>query len=204
MQKHNVNLPIIVTARHMDVTEAIRDYAHKKVESLHLDYPRIIEAKVILDVQNHRHQIAEIILFCADHIVIEVKSTSEDVYASIDESIAKIARRMRKYKTRLLKNHRPRKEGSIGSIRHLEEHVFHQEAVHAEEDHLEPSYVHKEAYKIRPLYADEAIMDLEISDRPFVLFHNQQTHRLAILFRRKDGDYGLVEPEVATANGSVK
>ncbi len=192
MQKHNVNLPIIVTGRHVDITEAIRDYAHKKVESLHLDYPRIIEAKIILDVQQHR-QIAEIILFCADHIVIEVKSTTEDIYSAIDESIAKIARRMRKYKTRLLKSHRPRKDGSI---RHIEEQVFHSEVLHTtEEDHVEPAYVHAEKYKVRPLYTDEAIMDLELSDRPFIVFHNQKTHKLAIMFRRKDGDYGLIEPE---------
>ncbi len=205
MQKHNVNLPVIVTARHMEVTDAIRDYAHKKIESLHLDYPRIIEAKIILDVQNHHRHIAEIILFCADHIHIEVKSTTEDIYASIDESAAKIARRMRKFKTRLLRNHRPRQNGSI---RHIEEQVYHQEVVHTTEtDHIEPAYVHKEPYKVRPLYADEAIMDLEMSDRNFVLFHNQKTHRLAILFRRKDGDYGLIEPEDPAAakatNGSA-
>jgi putative sigma-54 modulation protein len=191
MQKHNVNLPIVVTGRHLEITEAIRDYAHKKIEGLHLDYPRIIEAKVVLDVQHHR-QIAEIILFCADHIVIEVKSTTEDIYASIDESIAKIARRMRKFKTRLLKSHRPRKDGSI---RHIEEKVIHAEAIHTEEEHVETSYVHNEKYKVRPLYTDEAIMDLELSDRPFVVFHNQASHKLAILFRRKDGDYGLIEPE---------
>ncbi len=191
MQKHNVNLPIVVTGRHLDITEAIREYAHKKIEGLHLDYPRIIEAKVILDVQHHR-QIAEIILFCADHIVIEVKSTTEDIYASIDESISKIARRMRKFKTRLLKSHRPRKDGSI---RHIEEKVIHAEAIYTEEEHVEHSYVHKEKYKVRPLYTDEAIMDLELSDRPFVVFHNQASHKLTILFRRKDGDYGLIEPE---------
>ena len=192
MQKHNVNLPIIITGRHIEITEAIREYAHKKIESLHLDYPRIIEAKIILDVQHHR-QIAEIILFCADHIVIEVKSTTDDIYSAIDESIAKIARRMRKYKTRLLKSHRPRKDGSI---RHIEEQVFHAEVLHTtEEDHVEPAYIHAEKYKVRPLFADEAIMDLELSDRPFVIFHNQKTHKLAIMFRRKDGDYGLVEPE---------
>jgi putative sigma-54 modulation protein len=191
MQKHNVNLPIVITGRHVEITDAIREYAHKKIDSLHLDYPRIIEAKVILDVQQHR-QIAEIILFCANHIVIEVKSTTEDIYASIDESLSKIARRMRKFKTRLLKSHRPRKEGSI---RHIEEHVFHQESVQQEDEHVQPSYVHAEKYKIRPLYADEAIVDLEMSDRPFILFRNQQTHKLAILFRRKDGDFGLIEPE---------
>jgi len=192
MQKHNVNLPIVVTGRHIEITEAIRDYSHKKIESLHLDYPRIIEAKVILDVEHHR-QIAEIILFCADHIHIEVKSTTEDIYASIDESIAKIARRMRKFKTRLLKSHRPRKDGSI---RHLEEKVFNSDDLqHSEEEDVAHSYVHQEQYKVRPLYPDEAIMDLEISDRPFVVFHNQKTHKLAIMFRRKDGDYGLIEPD---------
>ena len=191
MQKHNVNLPIIVTGRHVEITEAIRDYAHKKIEGLHLDYPRIIEAKVVLDVE-HNRQIAEIILFCANHIVIEVKSTTEDIYASIDESISKIARRMRKFKTRLLRSHRPRKEGSI---RHLEQHVFHADDLHSEEENVEASYVHKEPYKVRPLYPDEAIMDLEMSANPFVVFHNQTTHKLAIMFRRKDGEYGLIEPE---------
>lgn len=192
MQVHNKNLPIVVTGRHVEVTDAIRDYAHKKIEGLHLDYPRIIEAKVVLDVQNHHLQMAEIILFCANHIVIEVKSVTEDIYSSIDESIAKIARRMRKYKTRLLKNHRPRKDGSI---RHLEQKVFHVDDLHIEDDHVPHAYVHKEPYKVRPLYPDEAIMDLEISDRPFIVFHNQQSHKLAVMFRRPDGEYGLVEPE---------
>lgn len=191
MQIHNVNLPIVVTGRHIEITDAIREYSHKKIEGLHLDYPRIIEAKIILDVEHHR-QIAEIILFCADHIHIEVKSTTEDIYASIDESISKIARRMRKFKTRLLKSHRPRKDGSI---RHLEQKVFHADDLHGELETVEHSYIHQEHYKVRPLYPDEAIMDLEINDRPFVVFHNQTTHKLAIMFRRKDGEYGLIEPE---------
>lgn len=191
MQVHNVNLPIVVTGRHIEITDAIRDYAHKKIESLHLDYPRIIEAKVILDVE-HNRQIAEIILFCANHIVIEVKSVSEDIYASMDESTAKIARRMRKFKTRLLKNHRPRKNGSI---RHLEQKVFHADDLHREEENIEHSYIHQEKYKVRPLYPDEAIMDLEISQRAFVVFHNEKTNKLAIMWRRPDGEYGLIEPD---------
>ncbi|MCX6854483.1 MAG: ribosome-associated translation inhibitor RaiA [Verrucomicrobia bacterium] len=195
MQKHNVNLPIIITGRHVEITDAIREYATKKIESLHLDYPRIIEAKVILDIEHHR-QIAEIILFCADHIVIEVKSTTEDIYASIDESTSKIARRMRKFKTRLLKSHRPRKNGSI---RHIEEQVFHADDLHGEEETIEAAYVHKEPYKVRPLFPDEAVLDLEMSARPFIVFHNQTTHKLAIMFRRKDGEYGLIEPEDTAA-----
>jgi putative sigma-54 modulation protein len=193
MQTANVNLPIIVTGRHVDVTEAMRDYAQKKVEGLHLDYPKIIEAKIILDVP-HGHggprHFAEIILFCANHITIEASTESADIYASIDETISKIARRMRKFKTRLLKTHRPRQ----ATIRHLDEHVYtpeHHEADAHEE--MEPVIIHKENYKVRPLYPDEAITDLELSDRSFVVFMNQKNHQLSILFKRKDGDYGVVE-----------
>lgn len=196
MQVHNVNLPITVTGRHVSVTDAMREYAHKKVENLHLDYPRIIDAKVILDVEKKERQKAEIILHCANHITIEVDSVSPDIYASIDESVSKVARRMRKYKTRLLKtHHRPRQ----GSIKHLEEHVYHEETLHATEDeHIEPVIIHKENYRMKPLFPDEAIMDLELSERSFVVFHNAKSNKVAILFRRKDGEYGMIEPDATT------
>lgn len=186
MQTQNVNLPITVTGRHVDITESMRDYALKKVEGLHLDYPRIIEAKVILDVQKNR-QIAEVILFCANHITIEATTEGDDLYASIDETMAKIARRMRKHKTRLLKN-RPRQ----GSIRHLEEHVFQEKAVESDVEDIEPVVIHKENFRLKPLYPDEAIMELEMSELSFVLFMNQRIHKKSLLFRRKDGDYGMV------------
>ncbi len=190
MQTANVDLNITVTGRHIEVTDAIREYARKKIESLHLDYPRIIEAKVVLDVQAPQRQFAEIILFCANHITIEASSTCEILYAALDETISKIARRMRKHKTRLLKNHRPRS----GSIRHMDEHVFHAEVIdNHETEEVEPLIIHKENYRIRPLYPDEAITELEMGERPFIVFHNQKTHQLNIVFRRKDGDYGMME-----------
>jgi putative sigma-54 modulation protein len=105
MEKTNDPPQITVTARHTTLTDAMRDYAVGKIGHLHMEYPRVIEAKAILDVQNDR-QIAEIILFCANHVTIEASSESEDLYKSIDETIAKVARQMRKEKTRMLKNHR--------------------------------------------------------------------------------------------------
>jgi putative sigma-54 modulation protein len=195
MQVHNINLPITVTGRHVTVTEPMRDYATKKIENLHLDYPRIIDAKVILDVQRDRQK-AEIILHCANHITIEVDSTTGDIYSAIDDSVSKIARRMRKFKTRLLKtHHRPR----LGSIKHLQEVVFTEESLQSEQEHIEPLIIHKENFRLKPLFPDEAIMDLELSERPFVVFHNAKNNgQLAILFRRKDGEYGMIEP---SANG---
>jgi putative sigma-54 modulation protein len=140
MQVNNVNLPITVTGRHVAVTEPMREYARKKVENLHLDYPRIIDVKVILDVEKERQK-AEIILHCANHITIEVDTTTGDIYSAIDETIAKVARRMRKFKTRLLKtHHRPRR----GSIKHIQETVYTEESLHAtEHEHIEPLIIHQ-------------------------------------------------------------
>lgn len=192
MQTANVNLPITVTVRHEQVTDALREYAHKKIEGLHLDYPRIIEAKAILDVQKNR-QIAEIILFCANHITIEAHTENRDMYVALDETIEKIARRMRKHKTKLLKKNRPHRNESI---RHLDEKYFSQEAIdHPEDSEFdpEPYIVHQDKYRIRTMYKEDAIMELELTDRPFVLYKSARRDCLTILYRRKDGDYAAMD-----------
>ena len=93
-----------------------------KIESLHLDYPKIIEAHVILEVEKYRHS-AEVVLVCSNHITIEACEETDDMYAAIDAVIDKVARQMRKYKTRLMRKHRPRKD----VIEHFEEQVLHPE-----------------------------------------------------------------------------
>ncbi len=192
MQTANINLPITVTVRHETVTDSLRDYAHKKIEGLHLDYPRIIEAKAILDVQKNRH-IAEIILFCANHITIEAHTEGQDMYAAIDDTIDKIARRMRKHKTRLLKKKRPHRNESI---RYLEEAYFNEDIIdHPEESEHdpEPFIVHPENYRLRTMYKEDAVMELELTDRPFVLYKSARRGCLTILYRRKDGEYAAID-----------
>ena len=192
MQTANVNLPITITVRHEEVTDSLHDYVTKKVEGLHLDYPRIIGAKAILDVQKNRH-VAEIILFCANHITIEAHTEGADMYAAIDETIEKIARRMRKHKTRLMKKHRPHRNESI---RHLDERYFTQEVLdHPENSDVdpEPYIIHPDNYSIRTMYKEDAIMQLELSDRPFLLYRSARRDCLTIVYRRKDGEYAAID-----------
>ncbi len=195
MQTANVNTPITVTVRHESITDSLRNYVHKKIDGLHLDYPKIIEAKAVLDVQKNRH-IAEIILYCANHITIDASSeTHDNMYASIDNTISKIARRMRKHKTRLLKKHRPKPEDTI---KHIEEKVFSQNIFDeiAEEinEDPEPMLIHREGYKLKELYKEDAIMELELSDKPFLAYTNARRNVLQIVYRRPDGDYAIIEP----------
>jgi len=194
MQTRNENPKVNVTVRHEEITESLREYVEKKVQGIHLDYPRIIDAKVILDVEGgHRHK-AEIILFCANHIVIDASSTTDDMYKSIDFTIDKISRRMRKHKTRLLKRHRPRPEDTI---KHLDERSYRADFLDSLPEEInedpEPFFVHKEAVSLRRLFKEEAVTDLELTERPFVVFENARRNVISIVWRKPDGEYGMVD-----------
>ncbi len=193
MQTANVNVPIRVTGRHVSVTDAIRDYAKNKIDHIHLDYPRIIEVHVILDVSKHR-QSAEIVLHCANHITIEADMECDDMYAAIDGVVAKVTRQMRKYKTKMLRSHRPRKH----LPQHIEEQVLHIDE-HFEIEEAEPKHLHSEKYTVHSLFVDEAVLQLEMAaNRPFIVFMNSKTERVNILQRRKNGGFGLIELNLPT------
>ena len=200
MQIANANPNISVTGRHLAITAAINDYAQKKVEGLHLDYPRIIDAHVILEVEKHRHR-AELVLVCCNHITIEASEESTDLYASIDQAVSKVARQMRKYKTRLLKHQRPHRNTTV---RYLEEQVFDAGAFEEMEEQVtakgyteappEPEVIHTERYPVKPMFVDEAVLQMDMSARQFLVFLNAKTEKVNVLYRRKKGDYGLIQP----------
>ncbi|HYR57318.1 MAG TPA: ribosome-associated translation inhibitor RaiA [Chthoniobacteraceae bacterium] len=190
MQTANINVPVKVTGRHVTITAPISSYASSKIEHLHLDYPRIMEAHVILDVEKHRH-FAEVILHCNNHITIEASHECDDLYASIDGVMDKIAQQMRKYKGKILRNHRPRR----GSVKHLEETVFGAiDETFAQIEESEPEVITTERYPVKPMFVDEALLQIEMSTQQFVVFLNAKTERINVLYRRKDGGFGLIEP----------
>jgi len=194
MQTRNADPQVTITVRHESVTDSIREFVQKKIGTLHLDYPKIIEAKVVLDVQKNR-QIAEIILFCANHIVIDASTEGKDMYAAIDETISKIARRMRKHKTRLLKRQKIKPEQSI---KQLDERVYSANVLDTHLDETdtdpEPMIIHRESQSLKTLYKEDAIVELELTDRPFLVYNNARRNVLQIIYRRSDGDYAIIEP----------
>ena len=198
MQIRNANPPIRVTGRHVSVTEAMKEYCRRKVATLHLDYPKIIEVQVILDVQKYRHQ-AEVILHCSNHITIEATAECNDMYASIDQVVDRIARQMRKCKTRLMKNHRPKK------VRPPENRIVRWDWIDATaefaengetlvEEEVVREIVHREKHPVKPMSPDEAVLQMELSPKQFLVFLNSQTDKVNVLYRRKKGDFGLIEP----------
>jgi len=174
-----------VTGRHVDITPAIREYAAKKLDHIEIDFPRILNAHYILEVDKFRH-IAELVLQCGNHITIEAREVSEDLYASIDRVADKVARQMRKYKTKI-QRHRPRKAVSFDVDEHVVTHDLH-------EDEGTTRVVHTEKFAIKPMFVDEAVLQLELSESQFLVFLNADTEKVNVIYRRKKGDFGLIEP----------
>src|SRR5207247_8391072 len=114
---------------------------------------------------------------------------TSDMYAWIDEVMAKTARQMRKYKTKIMRNHRPRR----GEVVHIEEQVLSAAPMEHHEE-AEPDVIHTERYPVKPMFVDEAVLQLEMSSRQFVVFLNAKTEKVNVLYRRKAGDFGLIEP----------
>jgi putative sigma-54 modulation protein len=180
-------LQISVTGRHVSVTEPIKEYAEKKIENIGIDFPRILSAHVILDVEKHRHT-AEVVFHCGNHIVIEAKAESDDLYASIDEVVTKAMRQLRKAKTKI-QRHQPRElqpyEVDLHVLSPLEED---------HDEHAEPEVVMTEKFAVKPMFVDEAVLQLQLSHRQFLVFLNARTEKVNVLYRRKTGNFGLIEP----------
>ena len=93
-------MQISVTCRHMDITDAIRSYAHEKVEQDLSEFPRIVSVHVILDVEKYRHS-AELVVSASNHIQVEAKDVSDDMYVSIDAAVDKTARQLRRHRDKV-------------------------------------------------------------------------------------------------------
>lgn len=190
MQKDH-SFVIHVTGRHVDITPALKEYAQKKVEHLSPNYPRIQSAHVILSIEKHRQK-AEFVLNCNNHIVIEAHETTDDMYASIDLSINKVLQQMRKHKTKLLKNHRPRRFAPTEINMPIYRADFH--PVSDEEEQIKPREIHTEKVLIRPLSLNEAILEMSINEKQFLVFFNTDTEVVNIVYRRNDGDFAVIIP----------
>jgi putative sigma-54 modulation protein len=188
---HNTSgqIELSVTGRHIEITPAIREYATRKLDHIGIDFPKIISAHFILEVDKFRH-IAELVLVCGSHITIEARDVSEDLYASIDKVMDKVTRQMRKYKTKI-QRHRVRTEPALHFDEHLLEHDLH-------EDEGTHRVVHTQKIHIKPMSVDEAVLQMELSENHhFMVFLNADTNKVNVIYRRKSGDFGLIIPTLA-------
>ena len=172
-----------VTFKRIDPSDALKSYVQKKVDRFDKMLESPGEANVVLSVEKIRH-IAEITLTC-DRLKIHAKEESENMYSSIDTLMDKISAQIKKNKEKM----RRHMSGDKSSIKDNGITLTPPEII---EDST-PEVI-METIDFKPMDIDDAVEELNSGKDNFFVFSNARTERVNVLYRRKDGKLGLIQP----------
>jgi putative sigma-54 modulation protein len=175
-------MQVLVTFRHMDATDALRQYAEHKVARVHKLMRRPIEAHVVLSVNKRRH-FAEITL-SGEHLHVNATEETGDLYSAIDLAMSKIETQVRKHVTK-----RKTRKHELPMLAKPETRA-------PARGRRKPGLT-AERVPVEPMTVADAMKRLSRDSAEFFLFQNEATDALNVLYRRKDGSLGLIEPEMA-------
>ncbi len=178
-------MKIIFKGKHIEVTDAMRNYIEKRLNKIERHFDHILEVIVTLSVEKNR-QIVEATLQ-ASRALIRAEEETDDMYASIDKVADKLERQIRKYKEKYFQKPHPGSERK-GLVN---------EGVNVEDS--EPDKIAKivktKRFAIKPMSVEEAAMQMDLLGHNFFVFANDNTNKVNVLYKRKDGNFGLIEPE---------
>lgn len=168
---------IIINGRHLEITPALRSYAEEKIGKFDKYVANITEAVVTLSVEKYRHK-AEVLLK-VNGVKIQAEGKTGEVYSAIDQVVEKLEKQVIKFKE---KQHDYRKgekksAGMPGT------------------SSPEPGTIIKQKrFDMKPMSSEEAVNQMELLDKNFFVFTNERSGDINVVYRRDDGNYGLIEP----------
>ena len=183
-------MQIEITGRHVEITEPIKQYVNKRLKKFAKLFIEPIDVHVILSIEKHR-QNAEIVIKSKLFNLTSIDE-STDMYNSVNKAIEKIERQALKQKQKV-----------IGSKRQPASSMVHDRAVKEpapkgkNEAGPKPRsrVIMEELKRKKPMGVEEAAIDLSVSDRDFVVFRDAESEDVHVLYKRKDGHFGLIRPD---------
>jgi putative sigma-54 modulation protein len=172
---------VTVIGRHIEVTDALRRYATEKFDRLDRYLPKAVQVTVTLSVVKKVHHIAEAAIK-SNGLLIQASEETGEMYSAIDLLIEKIERRVKRYKEKLVDHkHQSAKEAAAPS------------SPSPAEDRI-PQIIKTKRFDLKPMLPEEAVMQMELLDKDFFIFANAGSGLVNVIYKRKDGNVGLIEP----------
>lgn len=169
-----------IIGRNIEVTEALRDSIEKKIGRLDRYFNDNSEAKVTLSVEKGRHIID--VTIPANGVIVRGEEAKSDMYTAIDLVVDKIERQIIKHKSKI------EKRGDFTqSLRFAE--------IPSEEETEQAKIVKTKKFALKPMDVEEAVLQMDLLGHNFFVYRNGETDEVNVLYKRKDGNYGLIEPE---------
>lgn len=196
---------ITVTGRQVQITDAMRDYAIEKISKIERFSTRIIDVLITMDIQKLDQRVDISLKF--DHIKIKSTATSENMYTSIDKAVHRIESQIRRYKEKIHEHQvnpeliTKMKVNVIAAPVNREDLTEINEAIEEENERMESKrfqfheIVKQKTRPLEHLTYDKALMKMELSLDQFLIFRNERDRKLNVMYRRSDGNYGIIEAE---------
>lgn len=175
-----MTMALTVKGRNIEVTPALREYVEKRMAKFERMLEDMNEAVVTLSSTKGSDRVELTVPLRG--IVLRCEEETDNMYASIDLVVEKLERQVRKYKTKLAKKNKMVVKPSLDDIVPME----------IEE---EETPVRVKKFPVKPLSVDEAIMQMNLTGHAFFAFANEATGKINVVYTRRDGQYGLLEPE---------
>lgn len=169
--------------KNVQVTDGIRDYAEKRFQKLEKYFEKDFDVNATMSVEGDLHKIDVVILISG--LVLKGEDKTRDMYNSIDNVVDKLERQIRKYKTRI------NRKGK--QIDPKDEFIPLAEMEEMDEDL--PRIVKTKRFAIKPMSNEEAVLQMGLLGHSFFVFLNAETDEVNVIYKRNDGQYGLIEPE---------
>ncbi len=178
-----------ITARHMELTEGLRGHIEKELKKLQRHFNKESDIQVTLCVEKYRHT-AEVTCH-VDGNVFQAAEETKDMYQSLDRAIERIRQRYKKFKSKHW-------SGKGKSGWNDESSVSVHEEAPAEEGigttGGKPKIIRARKYAVKPMSVDEAAMQMDLLEKDFIVYTDSASEEVHVLYRRKDGNLGLIEP----------
>lgn len=178
-----------VRGENIEVTDAIRDYVEKKVGKLERYFTDVPNATAHVNLKVYTEKTAKVeVTIPLPYLVLRAEETSPDLYASVDLVVDKLERQIRKFKTKI--NRKSRET----AIPNAEAVLFNSEPTE-EESESTLDIVRTKRVSLKPMDSEEAVLQMNMLGHNFFIFEDAETNGTSIVYRRKDGKYGLIETD---------
>jgi putative sigma-54 modulation protein len=196
-----ISMHVVVTGRNIELTPALKDYLIEKLHRSQKHFEHPLDISALLSVAKNpsiaQSQTAEVTIK-VNGSLIRGKESTENMYASIDLVANKIERQLSKFKTR----HGSKAKGKTGhfNITTIDAGagLDNDEAVHEElkKDEIRPKIYRAKQFQLKPMPPEEAVSHMDLLGHDFLMFINSDTDKVSTIYHRRDGNYGLIEPEL--------
>lgn len=171
------------TGRHIEVTPALRSHVEEHFDRIkHFFNGDHIKAHVIIEVERGQHRSEIVVNWMND--VLTAQTSSPDMYQSLSQTIDKIEKQARRLKKKIIdKTHKATKVSLIAP-----------DTEEVPPAPAEPQIIPIDSYAVKPMTAEEAALQLDGEEDQFLVFRNAENEKVAVIYKRSDGNYGLIEP----------